>query len=616
MKGGLLQRLRAVSRPDTSPERAQHTRALDPSNPFATPPTPPTVPATAESSPEEYTLAKAQTGDGSPTLETECPKRRYTTTHITEVQKKLEKYSQSIQASLREDDAEELVSNPTEDGWIDVRITKGHTETKADRKGEDSAVRPGQSNKTDTRTSASISVQNTKDSNTNAATIYPRLDKLLNAQSKSQIDLPRAAPKQNISDRPNIKPVSSGPSDPSDKDTNHTKGQTLASTNQLAASDKTKDASQHISNKELMETPQTDQQQETARDRIGKHIGPATYESLEAAYQLRPLPITNNDNAIFIDCAHVDLTTTALEIYEKEVDHIEAMDFHFGRKFIEIEVTSAEKRQYYITNGIRTTDKVWPCRASISECPKITWLHVDKVKLCSLEQSTIALRQAFSKIGTIVKIAPKLWEGLSIPSRSWLVVITDVTGDIPDSLLVDGVPVTVEKSGGAHVCRVCFSAEHKPGCPKNWETQPTKGSRQRPPNQQTNPTASYQGKHGMNKNKQRNQRPVPRKTTKEQQKEKQEKVVTNQKDLYASSEHKQNAHKDKEDPNPSNHKPMPNEASHNTTQGYLGQEVGKTTQNGTKRIANEGNNQETKNPVQRVRNEVQRRTSAPNLRAS
>jgi hypothetical protein len=86
-------------------------------------------------------------------------------------------------------------------------------------------------------------------------------------------------------------------------------------------------------------------------------------------------------------------------------------------------------------------------------------------------------------------------------------------------------------------------------------------------------------------------------------------------DLPAGSEHKQQLDKDQEDQNSSNQKPISNKANHNTSHNQLSQEVSKTTQNGTNRIGNEGNNQETKNPVQRLRKEVQRRTSAPNLRA-
>ena len=119
--------------------------------------------------------------------------------------------------------------------------------------------------------------------------------------------------------------------------------------------------------------------------------------------------------------------------------------------------------------GFRTKEKRWECRASIQKKSTLTWLHVDKVKLCNMQHSSDALLQAFSKIGTVVKIAPKIWEGIPIPSRSWLVVMSDIKGNVPHSLLVDGAPVTVETSGGERVCRECFTVEHKESCSRGWK---------------------------------------------------------------------------------------------------------------------------------------------------
>src|SRR5262245_57248205 len=110
MKGGLLQHLYVVSRTEGSLERAQHTRASDQANLFTSSETPRTIPATAESSPEQYTMVKSHPRAGSPTLEAN---RRHTTSYLTELQKKLNKYSQSTQASRQD-------GSVTEEGWIDV----------------------------------------------------------------------------------------------------------------------------------------------------------------------------------------------------------------------------------------------------------------------------------------------------------------------------------------------------------------------------------------------------------------------------------------------------------------------------------------------------------------
>ena len=199
-------------------------------------------------------------------------------------------------------------------------------------------------------------------------------------------------------------------------------------------------------------------------ERVIKRIGDPTYESKDLALKLRPLPVTNNENSVFVECGDSDMAEVASAIYEQEADHIEAIDFHFGRKLLEIGISSTEWRNRYMDKGFRTKEKRWECRASIQKKSTLTWLHVDKVKLCNMQHSSDALLQAFSKIGTVVKIAPKIWEGIPIPSRAWLVVMTDIKGNVPQSLIVDGAPVTVETSGGDRVCREWFAVEHKESC--------------------------------------------------------------------------------------------------------------------------------------------------------
>ena len=337
------------------------------------------------------------------------------------------------------------------------------------------------------------------------------------------------------------------------------------------------------------------QSEQTNQERIGKQIGPATYESSDIAYKLRPLPITNNDNSIFIDCARQDLSTTAIEIYEKESEHIDAIDFHFGRKFLEIGVSTPEKKEEYIKKGICTTSYLWPCRASIKTKPTITWLHVDKVKLCNENHSSEALQQAFSKIGTVVKIAPKQWEGIPIPSRSCLVVMEVIKGKIPETLIVDGAPVTIETTGGSYVCRECFSVEHKPECPKNWQKVQASKSRQNGDSDKQPNTQEENTKQSKKKKKQNN------------------KQATKNAEDKNSSNNKQSEESKSADKQPrSQESSQPSQDQSDSTHGN-GQVSSKHNNSQTPKHLKAEPSQ-TKHPVQRLQNEVRRRTSAPDIR--
>src|SRR6185295_9165286 len=68
--------------------------------PIAQPVTPPTVPGTAESSPDNYFDSHAKQGNGSLRNEQAPPKRRYTTVQLDELRKELNSYTQKFLTSL------------------------------------------------------------------------------------------------------------------------------------------------------------------------------------------------------------------------------------------------------------------------------------------------------------------------------------------------------------------------------------------------------------------------------------------------------------------------------------------------------------------------------------
>src|SRR5688572_13897175 len=113
MRAGFLQRLRSASRTEGSPERTQQY-TLDPSNPFASPQTPPTVPATADSSPEDTTV-RVQAKAESPTLAARSH-RKYTTPQLAELRTKLQTHAESIQAVLKEGE----LAEPLGGEWVEV----------------------------------------------------------------------------------------------------------------------------------------------------------------------------------------------------------------------------------------------------------------------------------------------------------------------------------------------------------------------------------------------------------------------------------------------------------------------------------------------------------------
>lgn len=214
----------------------------------------------------------------------------------------------------------------------------------------------------------------------------------------------------------------------------------------------------------------TQHKQSGKQGRIRKRVGEATYSDIDLAEMARPLPTSNNGNTVFVECGEEDIMTCANQMYAKSSEDILGMDFHFSRKVIEVAPTSQKAREKFLQQGIQGEGRTWKCRTGTPTIPPIlSWYHVDKVKLEDPRVSTKHLLEAFDQYGKVVKIAPKYWEGSPILTRSWLVVLGDVSTDPPpECVQVNGYPVVVEKSGGPKVCRQCFRSEHKPDCADNW----------------------------------------------------------------------------------------------------------------------------------------------------